>query len=169
MDLTLRPLTTADEAVARAAHDELAADGFDFLLDWDADRSWPAYLAYLRRLEAGQDLPPDRVRMAFRVGDLGGELAGRTSIRFELDEWLRRIGGHVGYGVRPAFRRRGVALGLLRGSLALLRAADVERALVSCDDDNVGSRAVIERCGGVFERIEPDEHGPKRRYWIPTA
>ncbi len=169
MDRTLRPLTAADETAARTAQDELSADGFEFLLDWDEGLPWADYLAYLDRLETGEDLPPDRVRMAFRVVDLDGELAGRTSIRFELNDWLSRIGGHVGYGVRPACRRRGVALSLLQGSLALLRSAGVNRALVSCDDDNIGSATVIERCGGVFERIEPDDHGPKRRYWIPTA
>ena len=31
-ELLLRPLRVEDEAPARAAHEELAADGFDFLL-----------------------------------------------------------------------------------------------------------------------------------------
>jgi predicted acetyltransferase len=41
---------------------------------------------------------------------------------------------------------------------------------VTCDDDNVGSATVIERCGGVFESLtentENPNGAPKRRYWI---
>jgi predicted acetyltransferase len=39
--------------------------------------------------------------------------------------------------------------------------------LVTCDDDNVGSATVIERCGGVFDSLVGGFDGPpKRRYWI---
>ena len=60
-------------------------------------------------------------------------------------------GGHIGYAVRPAHRRRGYATEILRQSLIVARAVGVDGVLVTCDDDNVGSAAVIERCGGVLE------------------
>jgi predicted acetyltransferase len=38
---------------------------------------------------------------------------------------------------------------------------------VTCDEDNIGSAAIIERCGGVFDSIHvTDEGKPIRRYWI---
>ena len=79
-------------------------------------------------------------------------------------------GGHIGYGVRPAWRRRGYATEILRQSLVILRSYGVEHVLVTCDDANLGSAAVIEACGGVLERIVPGEESddgvPFRRYWI---
>jgi predicted acetyltransferase len=43
----------------------------------------------------------------------------------------------------------------------------VDRALLTCDDDNVGSATVIERCGGVLDSIGVGERGqPLRHYWI---
>jgi len=47
----------------------------------------------------------------------------------------------------------------------------LERVLVTCDDDNVGSIKTIEKNGGVLESIVtgPDVDKPKRRYWIATA
>ena len=36
--------------------------------------------------------------------------------------------------------------------------------LLTCDEDNTGSRAIIERAGGVYE----DSQDGKRRYWVPT-
>ena len=93
---------------------------------------------------------------------------GRVSIRYTLNEALAEKGGHVGYGVRPAFRRRGFASEILRQSVARIRAAGTERILVVCDDDNMGSATVIERCGGVLESVVTpgDGSAPFRRYWI---
>jgi len=47
----------------------------------------------------------------------------------------------------------------------------VDRALLTCDDDNVGSRAVIEGAGGRLDEAwplaEPDgDTSARRRYWI---
>ena len=42
--LRLRPLTLDDEQEARAAHAELAADEFTFLLDWEPEETWTRYL-----------------------------------------------------------------------------------------------------------------------------
>jgi predicted acetyltransferase len=43
----------------------------------------------------------------------------------------------------------------------------VERVLVTCDDDNVGSATVIERCGGVLAEVGIGRDGQAlRRYWI---
>ncbi len=170
MDLTLRPLTVADEAAARAAHTELAADDFLFLLE-DAAGTWSAYIHRLAQVSRGEGLAPDRVPATLLVADVGGDLVGRVSVRHELNDWLSSFGGHIGYGVRPAYRRRGYATEILRQALGYARGVGVTSALVTCDADNVGSWTVIERCGGVFERLAPGPpgHGPIRRYWVPTG
>ena len=49
----------------------------------------------------------------------------------------------------------------------LLRAQGVERALLTCDDNNVASATIIERLGGVHEDTRIDPEGvPRRRYWV---
>jgi len=72
------------------------------------------------------------------------------------------VGGHIGYGVRPAFRRRGYATEILRLAVAVARSEGVGRILVVCDDDNIGSARVIERCGGVFDSFVTTEEGDSR-------
>ena len=94
-----------------------------------------------------------------------GQVVGRASVRHALSEQLLRLGGHIGYGVLPQFRRRGYATEILRQSLVVARAAGVDRVLVTCDDDNLGSIAVIERCGGRRDPEWPGDEGT-RRYWI---
>jgi predicted acetyltransferase len=78
------------------------------------------------------------------------------------------VGGHIGYGVLAQYRRRGYATEILRQSLVVARSVGVGRVLVTCDDDNVGSAAVIEAIGGRLENVVDAAPGkaPKRRYWI---
>ncbi|HEU4515095.1 MAG TPA: GNAT family N-acetyltransferase [Nocardioidaceae bacterium] len=167
-DLVLRPLSSADEAQARLAHEELARDGFDFLLDWREEESWDEYLERLERYRRGVDLPEGYVPATFLVADVGGQVVGRVSVRHELNAWLAVVGGHIGYSVRPAFRRRGYATEILRQALGIAHEVGVERALVTCDDGNVGSANVIERCGGRLESVAPGREGSpaKRHYWV---
>ncbi len=165
-NLVLRLLTVVDEQAAREAHAELATEGFEFLLDLRDNEPWAAYIDRLDRLSRGLDVPPNRVPATFLIAEVGGELVGRTSVRHTLNPYLARVGGHVGYGVRQRARRRGHATEILHRSLDLLRGLGVQRALITCDDDNVGSAAVIERCGGVLQDVVDDEGALKRRYWV---
>jgi predicted acetyltransferase len=116
---------------------------------WNPQLAWAAYLDLLEGL--AED-----------------DIVGRVSIRFTLNEYLAHAGGHIGYGVRPAWRRQGHATAILRRSIEVARAGGVGRLLVVCDDDNIGSAAVIERCGGVLESVvtPDDDTSPFRRYWI---
>lgn len=166
--LRLRPLTLADEADARAAHAELRADDFDFLLEERPGEPWAAYVERLERLRLGVEVPPDRVPATFLVAEAEGRIVGRVSVRHALNAWLAEFGGHVGYAVRPAFRGRGFATEMLRRALPVAREAGVHAVLVTCDEGNAASAAVIEACGGRFERLTPPDAGRprKRRYWI---
>ena len=166
--LRLRPPGPGDEAEFRAAHRTMAAEDFPFGLFYDPRLAWTYYLETLAACRRGTDLPPGRVRSAFLVAEVAGVIVGRSSVRFELNEVLAYEGGHIGYCVLPEHRRRGHATEILQQSLAIARAGGVARALITCDDANVGSATVIERCGGGLESVvtPPDGAAPFRRYWI---
>jgi predicted acetyltransferase len=95
----------------------------------------------------------------------GDEMVGFLALRHELTPWLLEEGGHIGYSVRPSRCREGHASRAV--ALALIRAKELglERVLLTCDEDNVGSRLTIENAGGVYE----DSRKDKRRYWIATG
>jgi predicted acetyltransferase len=95
----------------------------------------------------------------------GDQYLGRLSIRHRLTPWLQEYGGHIGYVVRPSARRRGHATAMLLAALPFAHGLGIDPVLVTCDDTNYPSRAVIERAGGVLE----DRRGNKLRYWIPTS
>lgn len=168
MTLELRPPHHEDETALRGIHAQMLEEDFEFLLAEGED--WGAVLEQIVRESRGVDLPPGRVRADFLVAEVDGVIVGRTSIRYALTDFLREVGGHVGYAVAPPFRRRGHATEILRQSLARLAQAGVERALVTCDDDNLGSIRTIERCGGELEDVRnAGADVQKRRYWIDTG
>lgn len=168
-ELRLRPPGPADEDAVREAHRELAAEGFGFL--FSPGLPWAQQLAEMDREAAGEDLPAGRVPATYLLAEVEGQLVvGRVSIRHRLNDDLLQLGGHVGYAVRPQFRRRGYATAMLQQALEVLSGLGVQRALVTCDEDNVGSATVIERCGGVLEDVRRHGAGPaKRRYWVTLA
>ena len=50
------------------------------------------------------------------------------------------------------------------------RLLGLEKVLVTCLEDNIGSAKTIEGCGGIFEKIVYDDVNYKanmKRYWIP--
>ncbi len=156
----------------RVAHAELAAEGFGFL--FEPQLAWPEQLAGFERQARGIDLPADRVPADYLVAEVsapaGAQIVGRVSIRHTLTPLLLELGGHVGYAVRPGLRCRGHATAMLTSSVHRLAELGVSQVLVTCDEDNIGSMRVIERCGGVLEDIRPIADGvpAKRRYWITS-
>lgn len=101
-------------------------------------------------------------------GVVGEEVVGRMTLRHALNDVPRNPGGHIGCIVRPSQRGKGLAGEMLRQLLLTERARAIGRLLVTCDEGNAASEAVIRRYGGVLEDVI--ESGPdqprKKRFWI---
>ncbi|GAC1390330.1 MAG: GNAT family N-acetyltransferase [Ktedonobacteraceae bacterium] len=97
-----------------------------------------------------------------------GEFVGRLNLRYELDQDLLKFGGHIGYEVRPSRRKQGYGTLMLRLGLAKAKAVGIHRVLVTCDENNIGSKKIIEHNGGQFENaVYVDGFAVKKlRYWI---
>lgn len=54
---------------------------------------------------------------------------------------------------------------MLRAALPIAAGLGIDRARVTCNADDVGSRKVIGACGGEFE----DQRGVEIRFWIATS
>ncbi|AXT84576.1 GNAT family N-acetyltransferase [Aeromicrobium sp. A1-2] len=165
--LILRRLALTDEPDITAAVAEFEAERRSWSYRLHPDIGWPAYVDLVHGWEDGLGLPADFVANADLVADVDGVVVGRCSIRYELNDFLSTLGGHVGYAVRPQFRGRGYATEILRQAVLILRDRGVEHILVTCDDDNVASAKVIQANGGVLESVVPGLADiPKRRYWV---
>lgn len=151
---------------------EYDGTGLDGSGSWDVDGFGPdrrSFDALLRkaRLEADPTsrLSEGRVHSDHYWIRHGNEpVIGFLAVRHSIDtEFLRTLGGHIGYSIRPSRRRQGHASRALRLALDRARQLCLDRVLLTCDEENVASARTIESQGGDLE----DVRSGKRRYWIP--
>ncbi len=100
-----------------------------------------------------------------------GEFVGRLNLRYELDADLLKFGGHIGYEVRPSCRKQGYGTRMLQLGLEKAKAVGIHSVLVTCDENNIGSKKIIEYNGGKFENAisVAGSAVKKLRYWIDVA
>jgi predicted acetyltransferase len=169
MVLRLRPFELRDEDVARAADRASLRESQRFLVAYSDDLPWPTYLEVLEAIRRGDNLTGNMVRGDNLAAEVNGELVGRVSLRYELNEFLRSGPGHIGYHVIERHRGKGFATEMLRLSLELTRASGISDALVTCDVDNLASARVIEKCGGIFQDVATSsvDGRPIKRFQFP--
>jgi predicted acetyltransferase len=95
-----------------------------------------------------------------------GRIFGAIHIRHVLNEYLMAHGGHIGYGVRPSERKKGVATRMLSMALPIAKEIGINKALVTCDKDNHASARTIIANGGILENEIPEGDEITQRYWI---
>lgn len=95
------------------------------------------------------------------------EMVGIVNIRHQLNDYLKQVGGHIGYSVKPDHFRRGIGKAQLKLALAYCKDdLNLNRVLITCDDDNQPSAATIKSLGGQLEDTIEFEGEMVRRYWI---
>ncbi|MDO5755604.1 MAG: GNAT family N-acetyltransferase [Tissierellia bacterium] len=123
-----------------------------------------------KRFEKGIDLPQNYVSSTYLWLIDDEKFIGQINIRHRLTEKLMHFGGHIGDEIRYTESRKGYGTKML--ALALEFAKEelgLHRVLITCFEDNIGSRKVIERNGGRLEGLRTvNVEGGKtlRRYWI---
>ena len=123
------------------------------------------YLEHLEVKEASDGKVPDSV--FFLLDTKRDRLLGAVNIRHYLNEYLLREGGHIGDGIRPSERRKGYATEMIRLALIECRKLGIDKVLMTCDKDNIGSAKSIINNGGILENEFKNSDGEiEQRYWI---
>lgn len=96
------------------------------------------------------------------------EFLGLGNIRHYLSDSLRKFGGNIGYAVRPSEWNKGFGTILLKKLLVEANHLNINPALITCNDWNIGSIRVIEKNGGVLQDCIVYEKRLERRYLCKT-
>lgn len=127
-------------------------------------RDFDNYLANLEVKEGTPGLVPDSV--FFCLDEERDIFVGAVNIRHSLNEHLLLNGGHIGDGVLPSERRKGIATAMIGLTLEECRKLGLDRVLMVCDRDNVASAKSILKNGGVLENEIVVDGVTEQRYWI---
>ncbi|HCM90265.1 MULTISPECIES: GNAT family N-acetyltransferase [Vagococcus] len=142
--------------------------GSSLLAEFETINGW---LEYLKLSENKETIPNKNFVPCIEymlVNNDSKKVLGLLNLRLELNDYLTKIGGYIGYSVAPSERRKGYGSLMLKEGLKLAKTYHIDPVLLTCDDDNLGSASVIENNGGVLENkvyIEEDKVWV-RRYWI---
>jgi predicted acetyltransferase len=157
--------------IAAVRESQAANNGARDILRLDPNNLKNDFASYVQgqlRLDDPTHLEPGKVLDSefWLVDNL--EFIGRVALRHELHERLRLHGGHIGYEIRPSQQRKGYGTLILKLVLEKAQEIKLERVLITCDVENLGSRRVIEANGGELEgEFQLDFYEkPIRRYWI---
>ena len=113
-------------------------------------RQITAFFKKLDRFSRGTDIPGGYVpTTSFWLVD-GYNYLGSGDIRHYLTDNLRKLGGNIGYSIRPAAWRCG--LGTIQLSMLLNEAKKlrIQKPIVTCFNENIASAKIIEKNGGVL-------------------
>ena len=149
-----------DQEVNRTNHSPWAIFKNDY-------QDFDFYLDNLEIKEPVEGKVPDSV--FFLLDEERNILLGAVNIRHYLNDFLLQYGGHIGDGIRPSERRKGYATEMIRLAFLECKKLGINRVLMVCDKDNIGSAKSIINNGGVLENEFVDEKGnTNQRYWIET-
>lgn len=84
------------------------------------------------------------------------KIVGTINIRWNLPESMQKFGGNIGYGIRPTERRKGYNKINLYLGLKETQKLGLDRVMLDCASDNIGSYKTMEAIGGVLDREEID-------------
>lgn len=144
-------------------------DGTCALNEYD---DFDAWLANVRRYSSPETTPAGKVPATqYLALDENEHLVGMVNLRHCLNDYLLEFGGHIGYSVRPADRKNGYAIQMLKLALDEAKALGLDRVRIACDRYNIASAKTIQANGGVLdgERYDPQDGTLTQRYWIENA
>ena len=127
------------------------------------------FLAETNNFRSGESISPESVPAVtyFLMDKTQNKILGAINIRYRLNDYLEKYGGHIGYGIAPSERGKGYATKMLSLALEKCRELNIERVLLTCDEDNFKSSKTIINNGGVLENELCTDYGTVvRRYWI---
>lgn len=167
MDLKLVKLTYAYKNQLFEMMDEWHSTGEKIIPCAIRKVDYYDFETYLSTIEVKEDtggLVPDSTFFCMDVER--NIFVGAVNIRHYLNESLLLNGGHIGDGVRPSERRKGIATQMIALALVECKKLCIHKVLMVCDKENIGSAKSIIKNGGILENEVVVDGTVEQRYWI---
>ena len=102
------------------------------------------------------------------IRESDNKIVGTINVRWNLSEEMLQFGGHIGYGIRPSERRKGYNKINLYLGMIEAKKVGLEKVMLDCDVNNLGSDKTLKALGGKLERteIDPSDGILTNVYWF---
>jgi len=102
------------------------------------------------------------------IRESDNKIVGTINVRWNLSEEMLQFGGHIGYGIRPTERRKGYNKINLYLGMIEAKKVGLEKVMLDCDVNNLGSDKTLKALGGKLERteIDPSDGILTNVYWF---
>jgi len=110
------------------------------------DFEYEDFVGLLKKLDgyaSGTGVPENMVPSSTFWLIQNNEIVGVTNLRHYLNTEIEFCGGHIGLGIRPSFRGKGVGNFLMAESIKKLNSIGVNTIHIHCYKDNLASSAMI--------------------------
>lgn len=104
----------------------------------------------------------------FMIRKNDDKIIGLVNLRHYLDDYLKDVGGHIAYGIRPTERGKGYAKIQLYLTLIEAQKLGIDKVMIDCINTNIPSKKTILALGGKFDRkvYEEKRNITLNNYWI---
>ena len=175
MNITLREITIEDAneiiALCKEVKENDVENTFEGLSNIKNVDSidFKDFLLELEKSKNIKDIKPYLVNQTtYMMFDENNRVLGGVNIRHELNDNLLKHGGHIGVLIRPSERKKGYATLMISLALEKCKELGIDKFLITCREENIGSKKAIEKNDGKYENSYYDEQNnfTYRRYWI---
>ena len=125
---------------------------------------WHDFNKYLESLETKQG---ETLNSTFFCLDTERNIfVGAVDIRHQLNEDFLLDGGHIGDGVRPSERKKGIGTQMMHLALKECQKLGMNKVLMVCNKEDIASAKTIQKNNGILENEVFINDKIEQRYWI---
>lgn len=127
-----------------------------------AEKDFEEFITDLINSSKGINIPEDWVPCSsyWLIDD--SEVVGVIRIRHRVDSDYLQMIGHIGYEIKSSKRKRGYGSKLLELGLIEAKKIGLEKVLITCNEDNIGSIRIIEKFNGEYKKSFFDDETEKK-------
>ncbi len=140
--------------------------GSSMLMEFDDISDW---LLFQKKLKSADTTPDGYVPSItyLYTNTITTKIIGIINIRLTLNEYLNDFGGHIGYAIHPNERNQGHGAEMLFKIIKQSKQLGLNRVLLTCKHNNIGSKNIILKHGGQLENtVINNKNEMIERYWI---
>lgn len=164
---SLTPPERLEEMLTTLGEGETGFSGSSYIVK---NLSMSDYLQECIDMSQGINLPKGFVPQTTFWMLVNDKVIGTIRVRHYLNDFLRTMGGHIGYYVKPSARGNGYAKQALELALPELAKLGEDKALITVNPENHASIKTVLSCGGVYTETFTNDTGDKfNHYWVDLS